>query len=81
MGQFSFRKSKVVARVAGDRIIVTMPDTNFTVTYERARDRPGLVATSFGGRKDQASRVSLPTFLADAWKAANEKARELGWTL
>jgi hypothetical protein len=49
LGLFGFRKSKVVVEVLGDEIVVTMPGTNFIVRYERSKDRPGIVATSFGG--------------------------------
>ena len=38
-----------------------------------------LVARSFGGRRDEGDQVKLPVFLASAWTAANDKARELGW--
>ena len=79
MGFFGSRKQKVVVRVAGNKIIVTLPSTNFNVTYERSSDGPGLVARSFGGRKDEGHKVNLPVFLANAWTAANHKARELGW--
>ena len=77
MGLFGSRKTKVVVEVSGDKIIVRMPGTNFVVRYEMSKD--GLVATSFGGRKDQDAKISLPIFLAQAWQAANDKARELNW--
>jgi hypothetical protein len=73
------RKQKVAVRVAGDKILVTLPGTNFNVTYERSSEGPGLVASAFGGRKDEDNKVKLPEFLASAWTAANDKARELGW--
>ena len=79
MGFFGARKRKVVVRVAGSKIIVTLPDTNFNVTYERSSDDAALVARSFGGRRDEGDQVKLPVFLASAWTAANDKARELGW--
>ena len=79
MGFLGARKQKVVVRVAGNKIIVTLPGTNFNVTYERTSDDPGLVARSFGGRRDEGDKVKLPVFLASAWTAANDKARELGW--
>ena len=78
MGFLGARKQKVVVRVAGNKIIVTLPGTNFNVTYERSSDGP-LVARSFGGRRDEDDKVKLPVFLANAWTAANDKARELGW--
>jgi hypothetical protein len=79
MGIFSSRKHNVVVDVSEHEIVVTMPGTNFIVRYERSKDAPGLVATSFGGRKDQVAKVTLPAFLAAAWRAANDKAREIGW--
>ena len=79
MGFLGASKQKVVVRVAGNKIIVTLPGTNFNVTYERTSDGPGLVARSFGGRRDEGDKVKLPVFLASAWTAANDKARELGW--
>jgi hypothetical protein len=71
--------ARVRLAVSGDEIIVTMLGTNFIVRYERSKGAPGLVATSFGGRKDPDAEVTLPAFLAVAWRAANEKAREIGW--
>ena len=79
MGFLGARKLKVVVRVAGNNIIVTLPGTNFNVTYERSSDGAALFARSFGGRRDEGDKVKLPVFLASAWTAANDKARELGW--
>jgi hypothetical protein len=79
MGFLGARKQKVVVRVAGNKIIVTLPGTNFAVTYERSSDGPCLVARSFGGRRDEGDKVKLPVLLASAWTAANDKARTLGW--
>jgi hypothetical protein len=87
LGFLDARKRKVVVRVAGNKIIVTLPGTNFNVTYERSSDGAAesssdgaaLVARSFGGRRDEGDKVKLPVFLASAWTAANDKARELGW--
>jgi hypothetical protein len=79
MGFLGARKQKVVVRVAGNKIIVTLPGTNFNVSYEKSLDGPCLVARSFGGRRDQGDKVKLPVFLASAWTAANDRARALGW--
>ena len=80
MDSFGFGKPKVVAEVTGDKIIVRMPGTSFRVIYHRSNDGRGIVATSFGGRKDPSGNVTLPMFLERAWQAANERAREIGWT-
>jgi hypothetical protein len=74
------RRQKVAVRVAGDVLVVTMPGTTFSITYEKTEENR-LVASSFQGRKDldEARKVPFPKFLDLAWTAANAKARELGW--
>jgi hypothetical protein len=54
-----------------DEIIVTRSGSNFRAVYHRAEDQPQLVAkgTPHGNYN----------FLAQAWVAANDRARELGW--
>ena len=66
--------------MAGDVLVVTMPGTTFSITYEKT-DENQLVASSFQARKlpDETRKVPFPKFLSLAWIAANEKARELGW--
>ena len=65
-----------VARL--DDAIVTMPGTNYSVTYRKVQSSPWLLASDL--RDDPNSPISRHTFLrARAWIAANEKARELGW--
>jgi hypothetical protein len=74
------RGKKVAVRVAGDGLVVTMPGTSFSITYEKT-DENRLVASTFYARKpgDQTRKVTFPKFLSLAWTAANAKARELGW--
>jgi hypothetical protein len=74
------RRQKVAVRVAGDVLVVTMPGTTFSITYEKTEDNR-LVARSFHGRKglDETRKIPFPKFLGLAWNAANAKARELGW--
>jgi hypothetical protein len=62
--------------VVGDAIIVTMPGTSYSVTY-RKRDEPWLLASDI--RDDNDSPISKFRFRAQAWTAANDKAREFGW--
>jgi hypothetical protein len=38
-----------------------------------------LIASSFSARKDEKRKVSFPKFVALAWAAANEKAKQIGW--
>ena len=75
-----FRRPKLVTEVVGDEIIVTMPGSSFKVTYMNAGNGQ-LVANSFDSSKtaDEKTKVAFPKFLALAWVAANDKARELGW--
>ena len=74
------KRPKVAVTVAGDVLVVTMPGTTFSITYEKT-DENRLVANSFHARKglDETRKVAFPKFLGLAWTAANEKARELGW--
>jgi len=46
--------------------------------YEKTEDNQ-LLANSFSARKDENRKLSLPKFLALAWTAANEKAKQIGW--
>jgi hypothetical protein len=76
------RRQKVAVRVAGDVLVVTMPGTTFSITYEKTEDNR-LVASTFHARTglDETRKVSFPKFLSLAWSAANAKARELGWII
>ena len=57
--------------VRDDEIIVTKSDSKFRIVYHKAEDQPQLIAKGTPhGNYD---------FLAQAWQAANDKARELGW--
>ena len=64
----------------GPDIIVTMPGTNFRVVYTKTEDNK-LVASGFSARKlgNDERQVSFPHFLALAWPAATDKAKEIGW--
>jgi hypothetical protein len=57
--------------VSDDEIIVTQHGANFRVVYYKPENQPQLLAkgTPHGNYN----------FLARAWQAANDKARELGW--
>jgi hypothetical protein len=72
------KRPKVIVRVAGDVLVVTMPGTTFSITYEKT-DENRLVASSFRKGLDKTHKVAFPRFLSLAWTAANAKARELGW--
>jgi hypothetical protein len=66
--------------VQGDYITITLPGTKFMVTYYKAGDPPQLMTKS-DWTDDPHAPVTLGAFRAQAWIAANDKARELGWIL
>jgi hypothetical protein len=68
--------SDVHVSVLDDALVVTMPGTTYSITYRKATE-PWLLASNI--RDDKDSSVSKWTFRAQAWTAANEKARDLGW--
>jgi hypothetical protein len=65
--------------VVDGEIVVTAPLTSYTVTYYKLPSSPQLLAKRIANRDDPTSAMTLSEFLARAWKAANDKARELGW--
>jgi hypothetical protein len=60
------------------RLIVTMPGTRYAMEFAQTDGRLGLV--SGFGRDDTKATITSRQFAALAEKAANEKARELGWS-
>jgi len=65
--------------VQGGDITITLPGTNYTVTYYKPKSSPQLLAKRIATRDDPSVAMSLSEFLAGAWRLANNKARELGW--
>ena len=64
--------------VDGIDIIVTMPLTSFRMAYRKAQGNPWLIASDYV-RDDRDAPITRAEFLAQAWRAANEKSRKLGW--
>ena len=60
-------------------IIVNLPETRLTVTYQASSSAPGLVELPLWTRDDGKAPISLNEFRGRASQAANKKARELGW--
>ena len=58
-------------------IVVSHPDTGFSVTYRKDGDAPMLVAID--GIDERDIDLESLNFLAKAWKAAHQKARAIGW--
>jgi hypothetical protein len=65
--------------VVGNEILVTMRGTRYGVIYFKRRGSPGLFARNIVHEDDPRAPMTSAEFLAQAWKLANDKARELGW--
>ena len=57
-------------------IVVSHPESGFSVTYRKDGDAPMLVAIDGMDRFADRAKVK---FWAQAWKAAHQKARAVGW--
>ena len=57
-------------------IVISSPESGFSVTYRKDGDAPMLVAIDGVGRVVDQAKLK---FWAQAWKAAHEKARAVGW--
>jgi hypothetical protein len=61
--------------VRHNEIVVTLPGSNYTVTYHKPPNSPQLLAKSFTRKDDGRVPMNCSEFLARAWKLANDKAR------
>ena len=64
-----------------DEIVVSLPGTNYAVTYCKPADSPQLLAKDFPYDDDRRTELTQAEFLARAWRLANDKARELRWVM
>ena len=60
-------------------IVVTMPGTTLRVVYRRPHRGSQLLARLDYFQDQQRGPITRAEFLTRALKAANDKARELGW--
>ena len=60
-------------------LVVTMPGTSLRVVYRKPHCGSQLVARLDYFQDQQKGPITRAEFLARALKAANDKARELGW--
>jgi hypothetical protein len=65
--------------VVDDEIIIVVPGTTYSVTYYKPPNSPQPLARLISDKDDKRVALKLSEFLARAWKAANDRARELGW--
>jgi len=71
--------SKLRVQVIDDEIIVTWPGSFYSVTYYKPPNSPQLLAKRIADHDDLRFPMTAAEFLAQAWRLANDKARELGW--
>jgi hypothetical protein len=71
--------AQLCIQVVGNEIIVTLPPSAYSVTYFKPQGSSHLLAKDIAKEDDPRMPLSVSAFLVEAWKAANEKARELGW--
>ena len=65
-------------RVRGRDIVVALAGTSYRVTYHKPQGSRQLLAKHLP-LSDSTVLLDHGDFLAQAWKLANEMARELGW--
>jgi hypothetical protein len=69
----------LVVEVIGGKIRVSLAGSNYAVTYHKPRNSAQLLAKSLPINEDRNASMTQGEFLALAWRAANDKAREMGW--
>jgi len=72
-------KSELRVQVVDDEIIVTRPGSSYSVTYYKPDASPQLLAKRIADHDDLRFPMTAAEFLTQAWRLANDKARELGW--
>jgi hypothetical protein len=66
------KRETLEVTVQGGAIIITLPSSGFRAVYYKPHRQPQLVLRERTKTEDH-------ELLSEAWKAANNKARELGW--
>jgi len=72
-------RGELHVEIQGGEIIVTLPSSKYSVTYYKPAKSPQLLAKRISLKDDPLASITASEFLALAWRAANQKARELGW--
>jgi hypothetical protein len=72
-------RGRLRLEVWDDEIIVTLPDTSYVVAYYRPANLRHLLAKRLTNEDDRTAPMTSAEFLVEAWRAANNKARQLGW--
>ena len=66
------RSRPFVVEVENGDIIVSLPKAKFRAVYYKLMRQPQLILR-------ERTKTDDHELLADVWKAANDKARKLGW--
>jgi hypothetical protein len=74
-----FLRGCLKIELVDDELIASLPETTYSITYYLPSNSRGLLARTIPRKDDPQSAITLSDFLAGAWSAANDKARELGW--
>jgi hypothetical protein len=72
---------KLDVQVYSEDIITSLLGTSYSVSYSKRRGSTGLLAKDIANKDDPRVPMTAAEFLAQAWKLANDKARELLRTL
>jgi hypothetical protein len=72
-------KLKVKVMEDARALVVTLPGTNYQITYRKLDNPPGISGAHDLRHDDPDASLNRYEFLARAWTIASEKARELGW--
>jgi hypothetical protein len=72
-------KVELRVSVVDDEIIVTWPGSFYSVTYYKPENSSQLLAKRIADQDDLRFPMTAAEFLAEAWRLANNKARELRW--
>jgi hypothetical protein len=71
--------TELEVHVVDEDIIVNLPGTRCSITFEKSPDSLSLIEKPEWTRGNPEAAIPLHVFRARAWVAANNKARELGW--
>jgi hypothetical protein len=71
-GSEGYRSRTFVVEVEGGDIVISLPDDNFRAVYYKPAGQPQLIIR-------MRTKTDDYELLADVWRAAKDKARELGW--
>ena len=72
-------KSDLRVSLVDDEIIVIRPGSFYSLTYYKPDNSPQLIAKRMVDHDDLRISMTVAEFLSEAWRLANDKARELGW--